>query len=149
MVQQGSFSLERGVGRRVQATLGYVFNLDRQLPGSTDLNVAASTGNGIFQLQGGTGKPGVRDGEVFAVPVYTARVNPAFGPVTDVVSHTNATYHSLVAALDSGAWAGVRGAGELHVVEGDRPGADDVGGAADQRSVRPVFPTGMTRGFRS
>ena len=48
-----------------------------------------------FQLQGGTGAIGVRDGETFAVPVYTARVTPSFGPVTDLVSNANASYHGL------------------------------------------------------
>ena len=70
-------------------------NLDRQLPSSTDLNIAPSTQRATFQLQGGTGAPGVRDGEVFVLPVYTARVSPSFGPVTDILSNVNATYHGL------------------------------------------------------
>ena len=95
MVQQGSISLEHNVGLRTKIVANYVFNLDRQLPSSTDLNIAASTGNVLFQLQGGTGAPGVRDGETFRLPVYTGRVSPNFGPVTDIVSNVNATYSGL------------------------------------------------------
>ncbi len=101
MVQQGSLTVERSVGRATTVSVGYVLNLDRQLPSSTDLNIAASTQTEEFQLQGGTGAAGVRDGETFALPVYTARVTPSFGPVTDVLSNVNATYHALVAEAES------------------------------------------------
>jgi hypothetical protein len=94
-VQQGTLSMEREVGFGVTLRAGYVVNLDRQLPSSTDINIAPSTGEQMFQLQGGTGATGVKDGETFLVPVYTARVSTSFGPVTDVVSNGNGTYNGL------------------------------------------------------
>ncbi len=100
-VQQASLTLERQIRRGTTLSLGYVMNEDRQLPTSTDLNIAASASRRIFQLQGGTGGVGVRDAETFVLPAYTARVSPSFGPVTDVVSNANATYNGLVAKLDS------------------------------------------------
>jgi hypothetical protein len=113
MVQQGSLSLEREVRRGARLTAAYVFNLDRQLPGSTDLNIAPSTSSGRFQLQGGTGAPGVQDGETFVLPVYTARVSSSFGPVTDITSHVNATYHGLTVAADAKPSTAVRVHGDL------------------------------------
>ena len=95
MVQQGSISLQHNVGSATTIMANYVFNLDRQLPSSTDLNIDASTGSVLFQLHGGTGAPGVQDGETFRLPVYTGRVSPSFGPVTDLVSNVNATYSGL------------------------------------------------------
>jgi hypothetical protein len=92
-VQQGTLALEREVAWGVVARAGYTLNLDRQLPNSVDINIAPSGGLKQFQLVGGTGAAGVRDGEVFAVPAYTTRVSASFGPVTDVVSNANATYH--------------------------------------------------------
>jgi hypothetical protein len=106
MVQQGSLYLERQIGRGTSLSVGYVVNEDRQLPSSTDLNIAPSTQIGRYQLQGGTGAVGVRDGEMFVLPVYTARVTPSFGPVTDVVSNANATYDGLVVKVTS---SGIRG----------------------------------------
>jgi hypothetical protein len=94
-VQQGTVSVEHGLGAGVLGRVGYVLNLDRQLPNSVDINIAPSTDVKEFQLQGGTGAIGVQDGETFAIPVYTARVSPSFGPVTDVVSNANASYHGL------------------------------------------------------
>ena len=101
IVQQGSISLEHNVGLATKMMAVYVFNLDRQLPGSVDLNIAPSTGSVLFQLQGGTGAPGVQDGETFRLPVYTGRVNPNFGPVTDIVSNVNATYSGLRLQVES------------------------------------------------
>jgi hypothetical protein len=100
-VTQASLSFERTVRRSTRLSVTYVFNSDRQLPGSTDLNIAPSTASRTFQLQGGTGAGGVRDGEVFTVPVYTGRISPAFGPVTDIVSNVNASYNGLTLAADS------------------------------------------------
>ncbi len=96
MVQQGSVTVEREVGAGVVGSATYLMNLDRQLPNSVDINIAPSTGMKTFQIQGGTGEPGVRDGETFSVPVYTERVSASYGPVTDVVSNANGSYNALV-----------------------------------------------------
>ncbi|WP_260735923.1 TonB-dependent receptor [Tunturiibacter lichenicola] len=94
-VQQGSFTLEREIAGGTVASATYLLNLDRQLPNSVDINIAPSTTNKLFQLQGGTGTVGVRDGETFVVPFYGQRINSNFGPVTDIVSNANATYNAL------------------------------------------------------
>jgi hypothetical protein len=96
MVQQASLTLERALPRRTLLTAGYVVNLDRQLPSSTDINIAPSPAYRLFRLEGGTGAPGVRDGETFAIPVYTTRVNTSYGPVTDIRSNVNASYNALL-----------------------------------------------------
>jgi hypothetical protein len=101
VVEQGSLSLQREVLRGTRLTATYVLNLDRQLPGSRDLNIAPSTSSETFQLQGGTGAAGVRDGETFVLPLYTSRVTPSFGPVTDIVSDVNGSYNGLTLGADS------------------------------------------------
>ncbi|MCU1253273.1 MAG: Cna protein B-type domain protein [Edaphobacter sp.] len=95
-VQQGSLTLERSVGAGVIASATYLVNIDRQLPNSVDINIAPATATKTFQLQGGTGAAGVRDGEMFIVPFYSQRVNTSFGPVTDIVSNADATYNAMV-----------------------------------------------------
>ena len=95
-VQQGSFAIEREVGAGMIASATYLLNLDRQLPNSVDINIAPSVATKEFQLQGGTGEVGVRDGETFVVPFYSQRLNTNFGPVTDILSNANATYNALV-----------------------------------------------------
>ena len=97
VVQQGSLTFEQPIGRESSVSASYILNLDRQLPSSTDLNIAPSTQTAHFQLQGGTNAPGVMDGETFALPLYTARVSSSFGPVTGVESNVNASYSGLSA----------------------------------------------------
>jgi hypothetical protein len=96
MVQQGSVTLERGVGAGVVASATYLMNIDRQLSNSVDINIAPAPAVKMFQLQGGTGAAGVRDGETFVIPLYTQRVNTNFGPVTGIVSNADATYNAMV-----------------------------------------------------
>lgn len=101
VVQQASLYLQQQILSRTTLELGFVFNADLQLPGSTDLNIAPSTGTGLFQLQGGTHTQGVQDGETFVVPVYRTRISPAFGPVTSIVSNGNAYYDALIVKLQT------------------------------------------------
>jgi len=96
MVQQGSVSVEHEVGAGVMGSATYLVNLSRQLPNSVDINIAPSTTMKTFQIVGGTGASGVRDGETFAVPFYTQRVSADYGPVTDIVSNVDASYNALV-----------------------------------------------------
>jgi hypothetical protein len=114
MVEQGTVTLEHGVGLGVLGSVGYVMNLDRQLPNSVDINIAPSNDEQLFQLVGGTGAVGARDGETFVVPTYSERVSSDFGPVTDLVSNANATYHGLTVEARRGlgsSRAGYEGAG--------------------------------------
>jgi len=99
VVQQASLGLAGELlGTTVSAT--YMMNLDTQMMGTTDINIAPSTATGLFQLQGGTGKIGVKDGEFFVVPVYRARVSTLWGPVTDIKSDVNGTYHGITGAAE-------------------------------------------------
>jgi hypothetical protein len=114
MVQQATAAVEHEVGLGVLGSVGYVMNLDRQLPNSVDINIAPSADEQLFQMVGGTGAVGVRDGETFAVPVYSQRVSLDYGPVTDIVSNANATYHGVTVEARRGlgsSRAGVDGAG--------------------------------------
>jgi hypothetical protein len=99
MVQHGSFELEREVGGGITATAAYVMNFDRQLPNSVDINILPSNDIREFELQGGptrgTGPVGAKNGETFLLPFYSQRVTTLYGPVTDVVSNVNATYHAV------------------------------------------------------
>jgi hypothetical protein len=111
MVQQGTVSLEHEIGGGVLAGARYVVNLDRQLQNSVDINIAASSDVKEFELQGGTGAVGARDGETFAVPAYAERVSTSFGPVTDVASHANASYNGLTLDARRGLGSGRSGYG--------------------------------------
>ena len=44
----------------------------------------------------GSGRVGTTNGQIFVVPLYTARLSTSYGPVTDIVSNANATYNAVV-----------------------------------------------------
>jgi len=106
-VQRASLMLERAVGRHGFVRGEYAMAVSTQLPGSSDLNVAPATGHASFVLEGGDGWPGLRTGEVFAVPLYTARRMTQYGPVTAIVSNANATYHAATAEAELRGWHGL------------------------------------------
>ena len=93
-VQRGELSVEREWGRHVSVRALYAGAIATQLAQSVDRNIAASTVQRRFVLQGGDGRAGSSDGESFAVPLYTARNETQYGPVSALVSSANATYHS-------------------------------------------------------
>jgi len=95
LVQQGSLSVEHGVTAGVVASATYLVNVDRQLSGAVDINIAPSTSSRAFQIQGGDSITGVQNGELFVVPVYTARLSDHYGPVTAITSDIDASYHAL------------------------------------------------------
>jgi hypothetical protein len=99
VVQRTSLTLERQLAPRTLLRLSYQNAISTQLPGSTDINIAPSPGYAAFILQGGQGHIGLQDGQTFVVPIYTQRLLSTYGPVTALVSNSNATYHSATAEL--------------------------------------------------
>ena len=97
-VQRGMFGVEREVGHRLLLHGEYATAWTTQLPESTDLNIASSTGAASYVIEGGDSYPkpypGLHTGETFQVPLYTERISSLFGPVTALVSNANATFHS-------------------------------------------------------
>jgi hypothetical protein len=109
MVQRAALSVEREFGRRLSVRGSYAMALAVQLPQSVDLNIAATGTPVEYVLQGGDGYAGLHTGETFVVPLYTSRRIAQYGPVTELVSNANATYH---AGTVEARW---RGPGRLEV----------------------------------
>lgn len=110
-VQTAELSITRELGLGVTVSGSYVLALARQLANTTDLNIAASTSRIAFRVvrSDAAGPAGVRNGDVFNVPLYTARRSSAFGPVTAILSNGNATYHALALRVDRRLAQGVAG----------------------------------------
>ena len=110
-VQRGSFALQKSLGRHVLIEGAYATAWATQLSASVDVNVAPSTGTATYILQGGDGHPGVRTGETFQVPLYSARRTALYGPVTAIESNANATFHSGTATAALREWHGISARG--------------------------------------
>ena len=98
--QQGRVALEQTLPGGIWLSLAGLLSSTRQLPNSTDLNIAPTTQTRSFVLGGGSNLPGVNPGFSFSLPLYTARVDPAYGPVTDILSNANATYTAAVLQVE-------------------------------------------------
>jgi hypothetical protein len=94
VVQRGDLSVEHALGRAASFRVGYAGAIATQLPSTTDINIAPSTGMTKYQIEGGEGWRGLMPGETFAVPLYTQRLLAQYGPVTAIRSSANATYHA-------------------------------------------------------
>jgi hypothetical protein len=94
-VQTGELSVTQQFAVRTTVSASYVIALSRQLPNTTDLNIAPTTATVAFRVVRNGGETGARGGEVFHVPLYTARRSAAFGPVTALLSNGSGTYHAL------------------------------------------------------
>lgn len=94
-VQQGELTLERSFTHGLALRATYSTALAMQLPNTVDVNIAPTAVLGRYILHGGDGRIGVRDGETFVVPLYSARLVSQFGPVTALESNANATWHGL------------------------------------------------------
>ena len=95
-VQTAELSVSQEVSQRASVSGSYVLALSRELTDTVDLNVAPSTSRVAFRLVRTGGEAGARGGDVFNVPLYTARRTQAFGPVTGILSDGNGVYHAAV-----------------------------------------------------
>ncbi len=114
MAQVAELSVTQELSRHDSVSATYVMGLNRQLQNSTDLNIAPSTSRIAFRIVRNdasgspTGEPGARGGDVFNVPLYTARKTAAFGPVTEILSNGNGTNHALAVQVEHRASHGLQ-----------------------------------------
>jgi hypothetical protein len=99
---------EQEVGWNTVIQLSYLGAFGRHLPDFVDTNIAPSTstitysvcgvnGNGATDLTS-CGKPGAGQPittPTLTLPVYTARLNPALGALTSIISGTTSSYNAL------------------------------------------------------
>lgn len=112
-IQRGSLSLEHAFGSHAWLRAGYAMASATQLATTSDLNIAPSTAMKTFVLQGGDGRVGVRDGEVFLLPVYTVRPITQYGAISLLQSHANASFHAGTLEAGVRAWHGITAHGSF------------------------------------
>jgi hypothetical protein len=83
------------VGWNTSISVSYLLNLGRELPGFEDFNIAPSTGTQTYSVNGGK-----FNGATFTVPTYSARVNPSFAAVTNLVSNISSNYNAMAVQVE-------------------------------------------------
>ncbi len=103
-VQRGSLLWERELGGHGFVRAEYAASIATQLAASTDINIAPSVVSRSFVVQGGDGYAGLRSGQTFTLPIYTARRVAQYGPVTSVESNANSAYHAGTLEAELHGW---------------------------------------------
>ncbi len=96
-IHQVDLILEREIARNTVVSIAYLGTFGRELPNFIDTNLDPNSIQNItFRFSGGTPLPTVSS---ITVPVYTARLNNAFGSMMAVTSNVNSSYNAMVLQL--------------------------------------------------
>ncbi|NYF79055.1 TonB-dependent receptor domain-containing protein [Granulicella arctica] len=93
--EEFNVSIQQDLGWKTIFGIAYLGSLGKALPNFVDNNVAPAT-----QAKTYTFTNGPLAGDVWTVPLYTARINPAYNVLTLITSNINTNYNALVATLD-------------------------------------------------
>ena len=95
-IHQMDLTLEREFGWGTVARVSYLGSLGRELPGFADINIAPATNTITYNIIGG----GPLGSGTLTEPFFSARLNPAFGSMTDVFSGITSRYDAFVVQVD-------------------------------------------------
>jgi carboxypeptidase family protein len=93
-IQQMDLTVERDLGWGTVLSVSYLGSLGRHLPNFVDTNIAPSTKTVTYNVE--NGGPLSKFGSTYTTSLFTSRLNPAFGSMTDVFSGTNSNYNAMV-----------------------------------------------------
>ncbi len=94
VIQQADLQVQHEVAKMI-VSLSYLLSIGRELPNFIDTNIAPATSTTTYTISGGA-----FNGQTLTVPVYSARVNPAFNATTAITSNINSNYNALVAQVE-------------------------------------------------
>ncbi|MGB7189464.1 MAG: TonB-dependent receptor, partial [Acidobacteriaceae bacterium] len=97
-IGQADLSLEQRLGRSSSITLSYMASFGRELPQFIHANIDHSAVATLYYTLDFRLNP-QRLGPIqsnFSVPFYYQRLNPAYGPITEIVSESNSRYQGAV-----------------------------------------------------
>jgi len=95
-IHQMDLIYEREIARNTVASASLLMSFGRRLPNFLDINLPAETGTFTYTITSGQ-----FNGQTFSIPAYVLpRPNPAFGPMTQIVSGVSTSYYGFVAQLN-------------------------------------------------
>jgi len=89
-IHETDLTFQQDLGWNTVMSISYLGSYGRQLPGFVDTNIAPATTSLTYSVTGGP-----LAGRTITTPVYTARVNPNFGAMTNIFSGVNSNYQAL------------------------------------------------------
>ncbi|HUY81384.1 MAG TPA: carboxypeptidase regulatory-like domain-containing protein [Acidobacteriaceae bacterium] len=100
-VDQASLSLQQQLGRRTAVTVSWLASFGHELPQFLDTNIDLThVGTMHYILNFNTNPTHLGPIQApFTAPFYFARVNPAYGSITRILSESNSRYQAAVVRL--------------------------------------------------
>ena len=95
MVHEFDVDFQREIATNTVVSLSYLGSLGGNLPRFVDTNLATPTQTVTYKFQGGP-----FDGQSITEPVFTSRINPNFGAITNISDSVHSKYNALVVALN-------------------------------------------------
>jgi hypothetical protein len=97
-IHQMDLTVEHDLGWGTVVSVSYLSSLGRQLPDFVDTNIAPSTKNITYTVV--NGGPLSQFGNTYTTPLFSSRLNTAFGAMTDIFSGTNSSYNALAVQVN-------------------------------------------------
>jgi hypothetical protein len=95
MVHEFDIDFQREIATNTVVSLSYLGSLGGNLPRFVDTNLATPTQTVTYKFQGG-----LFNGQSITEPVFTSRINPNFGAITNISDSVHSKYNALVVALN-------------------------------------------------
>ena len=96
-IHQMDLTVERDLGWGTVLSVSYLGSLGRELPNFVDTNIAASTKNVTYTVNGG---PLAAIGPTYTTALFSSRLTSAFGAETAIFSGANSNYQALSVQLN-------------------------------------------------
>jgi hypothetical protein len=98
-----NLSIQQDLGWKTVLGIAYLGALGKQLPNFVDANIAPATTTKTYSFINGP-----LAGDQWTVPVYTARINPAYNDLSLITSNVTTNYNALAITLDHRLSSGVQ-----------------------------------------
>jgi TonB-dependent receptor-like protein len=95
MVHQFDLDFQRQIAVNTVVSVSYLLSLGGNLPRFIDVNLAAPSHSVTYTFKGGP-----FDGQSITEPVFTSRINPNFGAITNVSNTVTSRYNAFVVSLN-------------------------------------------------
>jgi outer membrane receptor protein involved in Fe transport len=100
-IQEFDLTFEHELGWNTVFSASYLGSLGRSLPDFVDANIdVTKTVLTTYTVVDATGKSKLANGSTYKTPVYTTRLNPNYGSMTDIFSGISSSYNALMVQVN-------------------------------------------------
>jgi hypothetical protein len=141
--EQAEAAIERQIAKDTSLTVSYVWSRALHIVSAYDVNAAPATQTATYSIKDASGNVV----GAYTTPLYTTRINPAFGTVLDIGSNNNSYYNGLIVQVNKrySHWFQAQASYTWsHAIDYNLGGASSVQTGTPGVIYTPSFPTTAT-----